>query len=1239
MKRIAEIGRWIFHRNKIAGTDRHARSKAHSKTRACYLLVGFIAVLCALPSRAQSFTGRVTDQTGAVVPKATITVHNVATNVDTKTTSTKTGDYTVPYLTPGAYQLSASATGFETTVRTGVELQVDQMATVDFALKIGSATESVTVKGDALIDFAKADAGEVVENTRVTELPLNGRDPGMLSELVAGAVWNGYIGYQRPFDDTQQQLNINGGGNGGTELLLDGVSNSNGGINESGNDRINEVPPLDSVQEFKIITNPYDAKYGLLAGGVEDVTLKAGTNTIHGDVYEYARRSWLDANTYQNNYAIARATPGTDTSQFSRSVYKQDQYGAELDGPIFLPKVFNGRNKAFFVLQYENWNEVAPGTTTTSVPSPQWLKGDFSNLVYLNGSTLSPITLYDPLTITQNPITGVYTRIPFGPDDPVSPSSAPNIIPASRINPVALKVLSYFPAPNTTPAPGNPFQNNYTAATPAPNKYRNVLGKIDMNLTPKDRFSVHYGFWERFEIRSNGLPAPINAGLLPHHEWSNVFTVEETHTFTPTLLLDFRASVADRSDDVFNGPAFDPTALGWSPAQVAAMGPSAETEFPYIQLNEFASVGVNGTNGTESNTLAFFPDLTWIKGKHSIHGGLDARFWQSDNKLVSGGNSFWVDRTWTQMNCGSCGSWDPASGNSIASFLIGNPTSGSDSIQPQTFWSAHYWAPFLQDDWKVTKRLTLNLGVRWDFLPAEVERHNRTDGAFNTSAINPIDSQVHVPGYAHLLGGVTYAGVNGAPRGDYGLDKTNIQPRFGFAFAVDPKMVFRGGFGETMRPPQVNFPSFGYSATTQYQANDPTRPGQTYPNLANQIDNPYSTVIQPVGASLGMLQELGQTPWTVNPHYKTPSFWNYSVGIERQFLSNDVLNIAYVGTQLFDGDSHDNINRQNVTAYAPCNPQLGGNPEICNNNNVPNPFLGVNGFQGSSDYNDTTINALTFTQPFPQFGAIEQWQQNNAHSWYNSLQVTASHKWNRSLTVHGTYTWSKLMDSGGGWADETYQVPSRTIDGGDRPNRVTLSGVYLLPVGRGRTFLSNAPRVVDAAIGGWELSALYIYETGTPWTAPNNVIQSDYVHPHIEKATGYIRLAAPCAEQYVQNPSNPSQWTLQSLDNLYQTDVTCSRGPDIQAVPSYGENTNNVYSGIRLPRLEQFDTSLAKNFKLVSRLGLQVRVDAFNALNHPLWEDGPDGNINDSTYGVIERGAWSQSNLPRELQLSAKITW
>ena len=514
--------------------------------------------------------------------------------------------------------------------------------------------------------------------------------------------------------------------------------------------------------------------------------------------------------------------------------------------------------------------------------------------------------------------------------------------------------------------------------------------------------------------------------------------------------------------------------------------------------------------------------------------------------------------------------------------------------------------------------------MRWDFQPAQTERHNYANYAFNTTAVSPINSQVSVPGYGQILGGVTFLGTNGNPRSPFALTKTNIQPRVGFAYAVNDRMVLRGGFGESYRSPQDAPSTYGYSASTQYQACDPNHPGCTYPNLANPVSHLFNSVVQPSGSSLGLLQQLGQGIFFLNPNYKIPSFWTYSMGIEQQLGRSDTLSIGYVGSSLYNGDSSDNINHESAAAFTPCNPDLGGRYENCNNN-TPNPFRGVNGFQGSGYYTQSTVNTLNYTRPFPQFGDITEYQLNDGHTWYNSLQVTAAHKWNRSLTLHGTYTWSKQMDSGG-FQDTTFRVPSRHIDGNDRTNRVTISGVYLLPVGRGRSFLGSTNRIVDGAIGGWEFGSLFIYQTGTPYGVPgqDNQIASPYVHPYINPSNGFIRLVAPCVEQWVEDKSG--NYSLQQLTQ-YDKDYHCT-GPNLHRVPnaSYGPNTNTVYTGVRIPSIYQFDTNLSKNFQLVERLALQIRIEAFNVLNHPLWSEGPDTNFNDQTFGEITRGPSGQSN-------------
>ena len=397
-----------------------------------------------------------------------------------------------------------------------------------------------------------------------------------------------------------------------------------------------------------------------------------------------------------------------------------DQYGAELDGPISIPKLYSGRDKLFFTAQYENWNEIQPNTVVDNVPDPRWLTGDFSNLTYYNGATKSyaPITIYDPLSVTPSS-KGGYTRAAFGPTDPVNPTAATNIIPASRINPVAQKILSYYPKPNTTPAPGsNPFAGNYVSAANDTDRYRNALGKIDENVGSKDRLSFHYGYWERVESRSYvGYNTAADNGQLPHGERSHTFTLEETHTINPNLLVDFRANVSVRADYSFGGPAFDPTTLGISAGDVTAQGAAAANEFPQITnaQDSYSQLATYGRSQTVSNSRLLFPSVTWGQGSQTIHAGLDARFQQSGNNIVGGGNNLSIDRTWTQqnINAGGNNTFDPASGNPIAELLLGNPTSGSDTINSKTYWSTHYWAPFFQDDWKVNRKLTLNLGVRW----------------------------------------------------------------------------------------------------------------------------------------------------------------------------------------------------------------------------------------------------------------------------------------------------------------------------------------------------------------------------------------------------------------------------------------------------------------------------------------------------------------------------------------------
>jgi hypothetical protein len=1235
------------------------------------VLIGAFAA--AASGQTSSFTGRVTDASGAVIPKAQIIAHNVETGVNTSTTTTGSGDYTVPYLTPGHYAVSAEAAGFNKLNKVNIDLQGSQVATVNFALQVGEVAQSVTVTDNNLLDRGKADRGEVVENERVTELPLNGRTPVMLDRLNSSVIWDGNLIWMRPFDgQTYTNLHINGGDVGGgatysTEIMLDGISDQTPRPQNGGHTDVAYVAPVDSVQDFKIITNPYDAQYGRTRTGVIDMDLKTGTNKLHGDIYEFMRRTWLDANTWVNDADKILFPANAAKGFYNTQQHKMDQYGMELDGPVVIPKIYDGRDKTFFTMQVENWNEVEPNTTTsTSVPGWQgggnWANGDFSGLTYNS----NPVTIYNPYSTYKDAYGNIHRNQFPG-----------NKIPSNMINPTAQKILSYYPAPNQPGTVGTPWQNNYYLALPTTDRYRNALIKLDHNFSPKDKFMIRYGYWERYEVDSgDGIQGIASYGEYPLGDRNHTFATEYTHTFTPNLILDFRAIVAVKAEILYAGAnGFDLTSLGWPSSMVSQFG--AFSQFPGISPSGFTGLGA--TTGTNTNgfmstdSLNMLPTVTWVKGKHSIHAGMDWRYYQyavvqNQNPATHPVLSF--DPTWTQ-DCWSCGSgndWAPTGngtqsdqntqGNSIASMLLGLGSGGSDSIGPQQFYTQPYYAPFIQDDWKVTPKLTLNLGLRYDVQPYYVERHNRADYAFNTTTVNPVESMLPfhtlATGQSFTdVGGVTFLGVGGNPRQVYATDRWDIGPRIGFAYAATDKIVVRGGFGETFQNsdafPIVN----GFSSTTSY-VNSPDN-GLTpmnAPSFGGNLSQPFTTVVQPAGASLGLLTNMGNGQAYLNPKFTIPNVWSFSLGIEQQFGRNNVLDLSFVGNRAPNNETSQNINHWSGSALAKCNVQMGGAKHVCDNTYaqdptaveglVPNPYYHVAPFQGSGYYTSTTTRALNFSQQMPEFGGVTEYQWNGAHSWYNSLQATFQHRWSGGLTIHQTWTWSKFMEAGG-WADNNYLIPARHIDGSDRTHNLTTSVVYDLPVGRGRAFLSNANRLVDGVLGGWEFAGMSIIQSGPPhgvpggWQYVGNASIKPYWVPQGFVGAGNLQEYAPC---YYTIDSEKG-----TLTPTAQAKAFGCTHPDFIQIPSggagqYGASANTVYTGIRQPWGIFEDSNLSKNFNLVGeRVKLQLRLETFNTFNHPLFQGGTYDGTNQFAGQVGATTGGGQSNKPRYTQIAAKISW
>ena len=1209
-------------------------------------LVGVFALLGGLCSFAQQTTsigGQVTDSSGASVPRARIVVRNTQSGEITNAETTATGDFRVKYLHPGIYDVTATATGFETAVEAGIHLELDASVTVNLKLRPGLVTQSVIVTSDEAQLNTKPDRGEVFSTEEIENAPLNGGNPLMIAQTQPGVYFNGCTscGWVRPFDNNSINLfSANGQGSDTNDFQVDGAPNNTVTF---GARNIGFVPPTASVEEMKIITNPYDAQYGHTGGAVFDVVTKSGNNQFHGQIYENARRTWLDANTHYANNPIINLPKGK---------YWIDQYGGELDGPVRVPKLYDGRDKTLFMAQYEGYRSGQPFSTIASVPALDpddssksvAQTGNFSQAYYYDGGSQSnvPLAIYDPLT---NGTGGASNeRSPF-------PN---NQIPVSRLDPVAQKILSFLPLPNRSSSQTtlNWGTNNYVSQSSTTDIYKTAVSRVDRTFSDKDRAYLRFVWNKRFETRSvNGLPGVVAQGEFPLIRQNHSFVANWNHVLSTRSVVNATLSFARYVDSEKQGVSpFDVTQLGWPGSYKSSLPLSVFPEIEPSGYTYFGNWADNGGNRTTiTNAISFTPQWTLALGRHNIKAGLDSR-WLHSSSYSPGASAgeLYFDGAWTRQY------WDrwngkPVDGNSWASMLLGTASGGRVDNNANQYFSYPYFAPYFQDDWKVTSKLTLNLGVRWDFQGPPSEANNKIVGAFDSTSQNPIQDSVPsglLPSGVVLRGGNTYAGVNGQPRTIFDWDFSAIQPRFGFAYSANSRTVVRGGIGTSFAAIPAQGYSQGFSQTTSYVGSN----DNGFTPIKN-VDNPFPVVQSPPGASLGLLNYIGNNFSVSNRGFRMPGVENYSLGVESQLTSHLTTDISYVGSRGYRLDSNDNINHISSQYSAGCNIEMGATPaavSTCVNQPgspnaywVKNPFQGIEAFNaagnGNGFYSNGLLSANQFTRPFPEFGDINQSEHNEGQTHFNSLQFVVTQRWSNAFTYHASYVWSKTIDTGG-FADTVYRVPLKYVDLGDRTNRFTFNGVWHVPVGRGRKLLGNSNRVLDAAVGGWIFSPVYIYERGTPWGLPGNIellkVQHFGVHRTVEGGVPLIRGTGHCIEQY-----DPSTWQLEWAPGS-RTDGCSVGNADFRIKPPYAVNQDYVDTGIRQPNYQQLDVSASKVFALWKEDSkLEVRLDGYNILNHPTWDEGYWGDPHDPHFGTLNMIYTGQSNPQRQIQLVAKITW
>ena len=1126
-----------------------------------------------------SLTGRITDPSGAVVPQATITARSVDTGVATSTESTADGYYTVPALAPGRYEVTISKSGFVPVKQIGLELAVQQVARLDVTLKVGAVAETVEVHAQAaLLDSESSTVGVVIANRQVTELPLLGRNTYALAMLVPGVRNSAGVNNVVIDQISTVAYSINGQRANSNEFLLDGAPNSAASQNQP---VINANP--DMVQEFKVETNSFSAEDGRAAGGVFNVVTRGGTNNPHLSVYEFLRNDKLNANDFFANRS------GTE-----RAPFRFNQFGGSLGGPVVIPKVYNGRNRTFFFANTEIVRFIQGITFTAVLPDPRQLTGDFSQARLSDGRL---VTIYDPASLTPNPAGG-FLRAPF----------ANNIIPAERIGTVARNVSRLFPAPTIPNTPLGVINYTRTDGNRVPKNSYSF--RVDHNFTETNRIFVRYSFDDTPYIRApvygqqlRGI-APT-AGPQDFTRWNSV--VEDTHIFSPTLIGVFRYSASRLTN--FRRPYsdnFDIGSLGLPEYMRAGM--VDPISLPAIVITGYSATGsvpniiVGGIIGA-TDLIKFGHTLQSAQAsatknltQHTLKFGGEFRAVQFNN-LQTGdqATNFSFNPQWTQGPNPNQSS--VVAGLGLASFLLGIPGGGVNPA-PALALTTKYYGLFVQDSWKLTPRLTVNWGLRWEYETPRTDRFNQLSN-FDYSVASPLQ-----PPGVPARGGLTYVGVNGQSRYNAAPDRNNFAPRLGIAYRATPKTVIRagaglfyastGGLGGGAGP----FGTSGFQAATSIVTSlDGIRPivrwNDPYPDGFNR----------PTGSRLGLSTLLGQSIQFYDRGNVTPYSEQWNFNIQREVRGNVLFEIGYAGSR----GLHFPENRQ-WNQLAPGLLSLGD----ALRQQVSNPFFG-----------QITVGALAQPQvaraqllrPFPQFGDVASQNAGWASSTYHALEAKLEKRYASGLTILVSYTFSKLMDYGiGPFAGETlgastfqtfYNLAAEWSPSIlDETHRFIMNGVYELPFGR----KSAGP--LAKVLGGWQVGGIWSAFSGGP-IGVNAAVNNTFSQGGGQRPNWNGQNAC------LANPS-PARW----LD----------AGVFSNPAPYAFGTAPRTFNGCRTAATSQVDLTLTKNTRFLERWNLQFRAEVFNISNTPRFAP-PNASFGNPQFGAVN----AQGNLPRIVQFGLKL--
>ncbi|HYW48183.1 MAG TPA: carboxypeptidase regulatory-like domain-containing protein [Bryobacteraceae bacterium] len=1067
--------------------------------------------------QAGRIVGTIYDPNRAVVPGAVVTVKDSATNISKRVVANEAGDYVVTPLNPGVYSVSATAPGFETSVRSGIELEVGQGGRVDLELTLGAPNTQVEVTSTALLlNTESGSLGSQISNEQLVELPLNGREFHELAQITPGAVLLGATGNVQ----LVRPEYVNGAVIGGvaglqTSFLVDGVD-----VTEQHEGGTWIEPSIDALQEFSVQQNAYSAEFKR-AGGAFNATTKSGSNRLHGNAFEFLRNDFLDA---RNFFSITRA------------VLKRNQFGGTLGGPVVVPHVYNGKDKTFFFISYQGMRLRQGSPANSTVPSAGERTGDFS-APGLN-------TIYDPLTTVGT------SRSPF----------PGKIIPASRLAPQATFFLPYIPLPNTASG----------TAVYSPNsslRREELILRADRQITTNNKLFVRWSYVDNRETDPAAFPALGTATL---SGLADNIDVALTSTVRANMVNEFRYNYLIgnyRSEAYFQGTNFN---------QLAGItGLEGSQQNSIATLPAFSFSGYAGFSGQAGDGRPKFQDrlvneftdsLTWIKGRHIVKFGVDMRYFQilfTDTRSHVGSWSF--NGSFTQNPASSGGT-----GDGFADFLLGYPNSGTRS-NPATWWGGEGWNKhfFVEDDFKVSNRLTLNLGLRYEYTPW-LPAYRNVVATFDGSLAKPIivgSDNGHIDLGAQPVAPIGFALFSnliqtnnqvGLPSVISVPDKLQFAPRIGLAWRpFGDRTVIRGGYGIFYEPEsttvRLNFNFLPWDISETVNATQNVVPTRTLADFY-------------LGAPFG--SSITNPSWTpASVHMRMGYDEHFSLGVQHQLTKRMSLEVDYAGNRGRHQQSSDAFN----------DPPAGP-------------------------------GAVQARRPYPVFGTMNTDRQDGS-SQYDSLQAKLEQRLSSGIWFTVAYTWSRSFqwaENPGIGGDEAWE---KSPIGYDIPQNIALSYGAALPFGKGRHFLTNAGGLANAVIGGWQLSSIVVFRSGTPFTPG---LSRDVANTGV----GGQRPNRTCSGQ-LAHPTL-AKW----FDN------TCFTIP---ANYTYGNSGPGI---LRTDYFGSVSASLSKEFRVTETSRVQFRAEAFNLPNCAYFS-GPSTSIDTSTVGRVT----STSNTPRQVQLALKYNF